>query len=178
MELRNSYRNRPHITEVCIFLVHWVKGFPPEYTKQMGNVGSRWPVIYIQPTDDVITWKHFNTLLAICEGTPLAIVDIDGCLWGDSTWPLLALLALCEGNPLITVVGFTSSQRTRMTSWHGHPFFITALLCNESTRPVDSLHKRPVMRCFDVFFIVSLNILLNNKSNSQLFETPCFFMWH
>ena len=45
-------------------------------------------------------------------------------------------------------------------TWHGH------------ASPVDSPHKRPVMRSFDDFFILCLNKFLNKQLRCWWFKTP------
>ena len=61
-------------------------------------------------------------------------------------------------------------QLAMKTSWHGNAFCITGLLQVEP--PVDSRHKAPVIRIFDVFFVVSLNMMLSKHSSCRWCETP------
>ena len=66
-----------------------------------------------------------------------------------------------------------SSRGYMITSWHGNAFRITSHLWRES-----SDHRRlsfkngPVMRSFDVPFVVGLNKLFTKHSSCRLFETP------
>ena len=50
-----------------------------------------------------------------------------------------------------------------MTSWHGKAFRITGHLWGEPLVSGGSPHKGPVMRSFDVFFVVIFNKLLNSQ---------------
>ena len=50
-------------------------------------------------------------------------------------------------------------------TWHGNAFCNTGPLWGESTGPVDSPHKGPVIQSFDIVFDVGLNKLWNKKSS-------------
>ena len=63
------------------------------------------------------------------------------------------------------------------TNYHGKAFRITGLFVREIHRPpVVLLTNGPVMRSCEVFFLVSLNKLLNKQSNCRILQTsrgPC-----
>ena len=60
-----------------------------------------------------------------------------------------------------------------MTPWHGNTFHITChLVRGIQGAPVDSPHKKPVMHIIGVFFIVSMNKLLNKQYGCHSFWTP------
>ena len=58
-----------------------------------------------------------------------------------------------------------------MTSSNGNIFRVTGLLCGEFTG------DRPVMRSFDVFFVLRLNKRSSKQSRRVWFETPLRSLW-
>ena len=54
------------------------------------------------------------------------------------------------------------------------PFYDGVIIWKSKHWSVASPHKSPVTRCFNIFFDVSLNNLLNTQPNCGWFETP----WH
>ena len=62
--------------------------------------------------------------------------------------------------------------RYGMPSWYGNHCRVTGPLWGESTgHRWIPLTKGPVIRCFGVFFVVSLNKLLDKQSKRRWFET-------
>ena len=59
-----------------------------------------------------------------------------------------------------------------MMSWRENAFAFVAIARGIHRWPMDSPHKGPVMKSFDVFFVVSLNKLLNKLSNYFLHNGP------
>ena len=69
--------------------------------------------------------------------------------------------------------GFWESPANMMTSWHdGNAFRFTSPCVGSHRSPMDSPHKWPVMRIFDVFFVVPPNNLLNKQPGCRWFKVP------
>ena len=74
---------------------------------------------------------------------------------------------------------FTKAQPiSMMTSSNGNIFHVTAPLCGEiHWSLVNSLHKGPVMRSFEIFFHPYLNKRLSEQSWAWWIETPSCLLW-
>ena len=64
-----------------------------------------------------------------------------------------------------------------MTSSNGNIFRVTGPLCGNSPVPVNSPHKGPVTRSYDVFFDLRLNKRLSKQPWGWWFETPSWSLW-
>ena len=60
------------------------------------------------------------------------------------------------------------------TSWYGNGFRITGPLWGESTDHGWFSHQRPVVRGFDIFYDVDLNMLFNKQPNYLRFKTSWY----
>ena len=129
-------------------------GPPGSHRPQVGHVLAPWTLLsaYMRPP----TWSFsVQTMTSTLFGAKI----LNSVVW---------LVACASCFLLIQRVDHITAQTAMimMTSSNGNIFRVTGPLCGEFTG------QRPVMRSFDVFFDLRLNIRLSKQSLDLWFETP------
>ena len=94
------------------------------------------------------------------------------------------VICRCSSNYTITLFlpSFIGSRQFMITSSNGNILRVTVLSCGEFTGlqwiPIQFPSKRPVTRCFDVFFDLLLNKRLSKQSRGWWFDTLSRSLWH